>query len=113
MNIKILKYAYKSQSGLVILKSLNFELLENTILDINDQIIFGPIIIGSIFGKYNLYFSPIIRPNYENSDLTLYYGNTTSNDEIKSFIGNIFNLIYELECYGKCKASNQSGNYFY
>jgi len=71
VNIKILNYAYKSQSGVVILKFLNSELLENTILDINDQTIFEPLIIGAIFGKYNLYFSPIIRQNYENYDLTM------------------------------------------
>ena len=38
----------------MILKSLNSKLLENTILDINDQNIFGLIIIGAIPGKYNL-----------------------------------------------------------
>ena len=94
----------------MILKSLNSKLLENTILDINDQNIFGLIIIGAIPGKYNLYFSPIIRPNYENSDLTLYYGYSTSNYEIKPFIGNVFKLTYEVECYEKCKTCNQLGN---
>ena len=110
MNIKILNYADKSQSGVKILKSSNSELLESDILDINDQIIFEPVITGAIPGKYNLYFSPIIRPNYQNSDLTLYYGNTNSNYEIKPFIGNVFKLIYEVECYEKCKTCSQLGN---
>ena len=43
----------------------------------------------------------------------MYYGNTNSNYEIKPFIGNVFKLIYEVECYEKCKTCNQLGNNLY
>ena len=107
--IKIINFSDKNQSG-VILKSFmtSSEISKNDILNINDQLVFEPIITGAIPGKYLLYFSPILKEsNFENADYTLFYGNISQNNyEPKSFIGNTFKLIYEIECQENCKACN-------
>ena len=80
-------------------------------LNINDKLIFEPILTGAIPGKYILNFSIILKEsNYTDSfsDLIKYYGNTNSSDyEPKIFIGNVLKLIFIVECKDECKTCNQ------
>ena len=116
IGIRIINFPNISISGVHLNSSLmNKEIYINDELGVNDQIIFGPTIKGAFPGKYILEFSPIIlEPNNEKikslADKIKFYGNTDSNYyKPKTHLGNIFKLIYLVECYEKCKTCNQLG----
>ena len=113
--IKINNFSDKSSSG-IILKSFNLdrELSINDELDINDKIIFQPVITGAIPGEYILEFSPIARyPDVDSiADRIEYYGNgSLINEELsQTFTEDIFKIIYQIECHEKCETCNQLGS---
>ena len=110
--IKIIDFSEKYKSGVLLKSSItSSELSKSDILNINDQIVFEPTITGAIPGKYFLNFSLILKEsNNENADYTLYYGSSSqTNYNPKTFNGNSFKLIYEIECHEKCKTCTQLG----
>ena len=77
----------------------------------NDKLILEPILTGAIPGEYILSFSIILKESNNTdsfSDLTKYYGETNSNNyEPTTFLGNVFKLIFIVECKDECKTCNQ------
>ena len=116
IKIKIVNFEDAYNSGVIITSSnLDKEISINDELELNDQLLFEPNYIGAIPGEYILYYSPIIKESESNDinynpDLIEYYGETTINYESKTFEGNIFRIIYSIECYEKCKTCNQLGS---
>ena len=110
IGIKIINFPDKIFSGIII-KSSSSIITKNMELNINDKLIFEPILTGAIPGKYILNFSIILKESSNAnsfSDLTKYYGDTNSNNyEPKIFIGNVLKLIFTVECKDECRTCNQ------
>ena len=113
--IKILNYPPSNETGILINSfELNSEISLDSILNINDTLIFEKDIDGAIPGNYTLEFIPItiITEESNNSIQTDFYGNGEESDfsDIEVFSNETYKLIYNVECFEKCKTCSQLGN---
>ena len=112
--IKIINYSNIDKTG-VNIKSLQLDLdiNINQILDINDSLIFEQSSDGVFPGKFILEYVPLIKIDNDSNALDInYYGNAQESDfdKIEYFSNEIYKLIYNIECYDKCKTCSQLGN---
>ena len=112
--IKILNYSPSSNTGVIIKsKKLNSEISLNQNINMDDTLIFDQSSEGAFPGNYTLEFIPItsITNENDNSIQTNYFGNAKENDfdGVETFSKEIYKLIYNIECYEKCKTCTQLG----